>query len=154
LNNKYLDSIMVSVPILYFLQSKAMSIEMVCDGVRVNLITHIPCFKDCGPQLKNWLCVALEGAGYIYRFDQKCLCLKVNYASPLIEEAITRLWLPIPIIYQHHRSCVGQYLSHNNTSMRAVCYDDGACVYASPSNNVYVVHRVDIEMMLVSMKRR
>jgi hypothetical protein len=35
--------------------------------------------------------------------------------------------------------------------MRVVSYDDGAFVYASPSNNIYVVHVIDFETMMSYM---
>jgi hypothetical protein len=120
----------------------------VADGVRVNIMTHIPSYKDFGSPLEKWSRIEVEGASYIYSFEQKCLCLRAKYASPLIEKARISDSPPLPIPGTRRRPRVGQYFSHNSTSMRVVRYDDGAFVYASPSNNVAVVHLIDIETIV------
>jgi hypothetical protein len=125
--------------------------EAVVDGVRVNIITHIPSCKDFGSPLKKWSRIGVEGASYIYSFEQKCLCLKVKYASPLIEKARSSNWIPLPILGKYRRPRVGQYFSHNSTSMCVVRYDDSAFVYALPSNHIAVVNLIYIETILSLM---
>jgi hypothetical protein len=123
----------------------------VFDSVRVNIISHIPPASDFGKTFTKWTMVSVEGASYIYSFEQKSICLKVKYASTLVETAQNKEWVPRPILGKRHRPRVGQYFSHNSTSMCGVSYDDGDFVYASPSNNIYVVHAIDIETMMSYM---
>jgi hypothetical protein len=120
----------------------------VFDSVRVNIIPHIPPASDFGKTLTKWTRVSAEGASYIYSFEQKSICLKVKYASPLVETARNKKWLPRPILGKRRRPWVGQYVSHNSTLMRVVSYDGGAFVYASPSNNIYAVHVIDIDTIM------
>jgi hypothetical protein len=121
------------------------------NSMRVNIISHIPPASDFGKTLTKWTRVGVEGASYIFSFEQKSLCLKVKYASPLVETSRNKEWLPRPILGKRCRPLMGQYFSHSNTSMRVISYDDGAFVYASPSNNISVVHVIDIETMMSYM---
>jgi hypothetical protein len=69
----------------------------VFDSVRVNIISHIPPASDFGKTLTKWTRVGVEGASYIYSFEQKSFCLKVKYSSRLVETARSKQWLPCPV---------------------------------------------------------
>jgi hypothetical protein len=65
--------------------------QSVCHGTRVNLITHLKAEQKYGLPLKGWSRIGVEGATYIYRFSKNELCLKVKYASPVMQNALVNI---------------------------------------------------------------
>jgi hypothetical protein len=56
-----------------------------------NIITHLNAAQQYGLPLKGWSRIGVEGATYIYGFNKKELCLKVKYASPMMQNALVNI---------------------------------------------------------------
>jgi hypothetical protein len=96
--------------------------------------------------LKGWSRIGVEGATYIYGFNKKELCLKVKYASPMMQSALTN-------IPQHPRVNIrlprlNQYFTRDNASMKVVCYDDGAFVQVAQTSDLSLVKLIDLNVFL------
>jgi hypothetical protein len=100
--------------------------QSVCHGTRVNLITHLKAAQQYGLPLKGWSRIGVEGATYIYGFNKKELCLKVKYASPMMQNALVNI--PQHPLANIRVPRVNQYFTRDNVSMKVVGYDDGAFV--------------------------
>jgi hypothetical protein len=114
-----------------------------------------PIVKRLRATFKKWSRIGVEGTPYIYSFENKCLCLKSNNPHLYYKkrEVVCGCHPLSPLLGPCHRPHVGQYFSHNNMSICVVRYDDGAFVYASPSNNVAVINLIDIETIRTLMSQ-
>jgi hypothetical protein len=96
--------------------------------------------------LKRRSRIGVEGATYIYGFNKKELCLKVKYASPMMQNAL----LNIP----HHPLAnilllrVNQYFTRDNVSVKVVSYDDGAFLQVAQTSDLSLVKLIDLDVFL------
>jgi hypothetical protein len=126
--------------------------QSVCHGTRVNLITHIKAAQQYGLPLKGWSRIGVEGATYIYGFNKKELCLKVKYASPMMQNALVNI--PQHPLANIRLPRVNQYFTSDNVSMKVVGYDDGAFFQVAQTSYLSLVKLIDLDVFLSLLSPR
>jgi hypothetical protein len=120
--------------------------QSVCHGTRVNLITHLKAAQQFRLPLKGWSRIGVEGANYIYEFNKKELCLKVKYASPMMQNALVNI--PQHPLANIRLPRVSQYFTRDNVSMKVVGYDDGAFVQVAQTSDLSLVKLIDMDVFI------
>jgi hypothetical protein len=126
--------------------------QSVCHGTRVNIITHLKASQQYGLPLKRWPRIGVEGATYIYGFNKKELCLKVKYASRMMQNALVNITQhPLANIRLPR---VNQYFTRDNVSMKVVAYDDGVLVQVAQTSDLSLVKLIDLDVFLSLLSPR
>jgi hypothetical protein len=86
------------------------------------------------------------GATYIYGFNKKELCLKVKYASPMMQNALVNI--PQNPLANIRLPRLNQYFIRDNVSMKVVGYDDGAFVQVAHPSDLSLVKLTDLDVLL------
>jgi hypothetical protein len=102
--------------------------------------------------LKGWSRIGVEGATYIYGFNKKELCLKVKYASPVMQNALVNI--PQHPLVNIRLPRVNQYFKRDNVSMKVVGYDDGAFVQVAQTSDLSLVKLIDLDVFLSLLSPR
>jgi hypothetical protein len=89
---------------------------------------------------------------YIYGFNKKELCLKVKYASPMMQNALINI--PQHALANIRLPRVNQYFTRDNVSMKVVGYDDGAFVQVAKTSDLSLVKLIDLDVFLSLLSPR
>jgi hypothetical protein len=81
---------------------------------------------------------------YIYGFDKKEWCLRVKYASHMMQNALINI--PQHPLANIRLPMVNQYFTRENVSMKAVGYDDGAFVQVAHKPELSLVKLIELDV--------
>jgi hypothetical protein len=82
----------------------------------------------------------------MYGFNKKELCLKLKYASPVMQKALANNNIPLHPLDNRCLPRVNQYFSQNQVSMKIVAYDDGAFVQVAPMSALLQGKLIDLDI--------
>jgi hypothetical protein len=102
--------------------------------------------------LKGWSRIGVEGATYIYGFNKNELCIKVKYASPMMQNAFVNI--PQHPLANIRLPRVNQYFTGDDVSMKVAGYDDGAFVQVSQTSDLSLVKLIDLDVFLSLLSPR